>query len=352
MQESSLFIILTLSVFLSVVVSIYSVYLGIKTRRKTFYFSIFVSLCFLLFSVFVLISTLENEAIRTEVKYIPLLLFLIVLWGLTLSLFYKDLHKKAGNESIKKMQKIDKNEKEYLSKILRKHDKKGKSAKKAIGKMENSITDPIFLEISHPIFIVGMKSTGKTTIGSIVASKLNVNFIDTDELLLSKISVKYGTLKHFYRTKGKEAYLETEALTLYNYLKEHKEGSVIALGGGCAENPFLIKMVRSAGYIIYLKMIKETLYKRIIDEGITPAFVNEKNVEQSFEKTYDERIKVYEEIKDLTIEVDDKASPYENAYKVLSSLEDYFSDTANVRKITDTVMPTNIIRLSLYGNNE
>lgn len=352
MQENSVYIILVLSIFFAALVTVYSIYLSFKMKRRTFYLSVFVSLLFLLFAVFALLNLLNNPSIAGDVKYIPLFLFLVLLWGLTLATFSRDLQKKAGKESIKKLQKIDKNEKEYLSKILRRYYKKGKSAEKAIGKNEDTITDPVFLELNHPLFIVGMKNSGKTTIGQIVATKLGVNFTDTDDILLDSIRLRYGSLKHFYRTKGKEIYLQTESLALYNYLKEHKEGSVIALGGGAAENPFLIKMIQSAGYIVYFEMNSDLLYKRIVDDGVKPAFVDDKNPEDSFKATFEERSRVYKNISDIKVTLDEAASPYQNAHTVLKSLDEYFKDEAHVKKIGETAMPSNIIRLELGKNTQ
>lgn len=352
MQENSVYIILILSVAFAILVTIYSLYLSFKMKRKTFYLSVFVSISFLLFAVFTLLNLLNNPMLVAETKYIPLLLFLVLLWGLTLSTFSKDLQKKVGRESIQKMQKIEKNEKEYLSRILKRHYRKGKSAEKAIGKNEDTITDPIFLELNHPLFIVGMKNTGKTTIGQIIATKLNVNFIDTDDILLDSIRLRYGSLKHFYRTKGKDVYLQTESLAIYNYLKEHKEGAVIALGGGASDNPFLIKMIQSAGYIVYFEINSDSLYKRIVDEGVKPAFLDEKNPESSFKSTYDERDRVYRNISDIEVTLDEKVSPYKNAHTVLTAIDTYFKDENNIKKIGETAMPGNIIRLELNKNTQ
>jgi shikimate kinase len=76
------------------------------------------------------------------------------------------------------------------------------------------------------IILTGFMATGKTTVGRILASQLGYYFIDTDELIESRIGM---TIAEFFQKKGEEAFRNMEA-DLAKELAD-KRGLVIATGG-------------------------------------------------------------------------------------------------------------------------
>ena len=85
------------------------------------------------------------------------------------------------------------------------------------------------------LFLYGPPGTGKTTIGKILASNLNLTFVDMDRLVETKAGL---SIPEIMERKGESAFRELEASvlsTLTNW-----SDSVIALGGG-AELAFGIK---------------------------------------------------------------------------------------------------------------
>lgn len=110
-------------------------------------------------------------------------------------------------------------------------------------------------------------TSGKSTIGPILANVLGLEFFDLDheieveeQLTVVEIFEKYG--EHYFR--------EAESKIL-NRLSE-KDHIVISLGGGTITNKNNFDMMKSSGKIIYLKVSPNTLYKRLRHKTDRPIF--------------------------------------------------------------------------------
>ena len=114
----------------------------------------------------------------------------------------------------------------------------------------------------NKIFLVGYMCSGKTTIGRLLAERLNYNFLDTDDTLPLGRQNRIDR-DELYRVDKKE-YHDIEAQILREILEKHKnENYVISTGGstvGRDENKILMK---SSGLVIYLKINPKTYCKRM-----------------------------------------------------------------------------------------
>ena len=107
------------------------------------------------------------------------------------------------------------------------------------------------------IVLIGMSGCGKTTIGKILAEKLNREFIDTDAKIVQKDGREICTI---FKESG-EAYfreLESEVLREVGVLS----GKVIATGGGVVENDKNYFSLKQNGKIFYLKREIEDLDRK------------------------------------------------------------------------------------------
>ena len=106
-----------------------------------------------------------------------------------------------------------------------------------------NITENIYKEISASklnIVLTGMPGCGKTTVGKLLAQKLNRQFYDTDDLIRETAGCE---ISEIFREKGEPYFrsLETDAIRSL----AGKSGCVIATGGGAVlkqENVDLLKM--------------------------------------------------------------------------------------------------------------
>lgn len=154
------------------------------------------------------------------------------------------------------------------------------------------------------IVLIGTKSTGKTTVGAMLARRLGVTFIDTDDAIERVYESRYAKRLGFrgiYAELGADEFrkLEFEAVTL----ALGSEAGVIALGGGALEN--LIARGRSdllsAMRLIELTVDKDTLFDRMTVGGI-PPFLDRSNLRASFDELYDRRRAQNRGLASLTVE--------------------------------------------------
>ena len=81
------------------------------------------------------------------------------------------------------------------------------------------------------LVLLGMMGVGKSTLGKIVAQKLNLEFIDTDAKIEEKCLMKIPTI---FKKKGEKFFRLEEEKEVLESLK--KNNCVIALGGGAFIN--------------------------------------------------------------------------------------------------------------------
>lgn len=108
------------------------------------------------------------------------------------------------------------------------------------------------------VFLWGYMGSGKSTIGKIVAQKLDVPFFDLDKVFESQYKIE---IKSFFSTYGEEAFREIEKMLLRKYA-ENKE-FVISTGGGTACFFDNSSFMNSCGETIYLDYSAEILFERL-----------------------------------------------------------------------------------------
>jgi len=113
------------------------------------------------------------------------------------------------------------------------------------------------------IFLVGFMASGKTTLGSQLASLLGMRYVDMDEYIEQKNG---KTIRQVFVTKGEESFrlLENEALS--DLVKE--DGVVVATGGGSACFHNNIELMNSHGLTVYLKVSTEELVRRLSETKV------------------------------------------------------------------------------------
>jgi shikimate kinase len=158
------------------------------------------------------------------------------------------------------------------------------------------------------LILFGFKSCGKTTIGKQLAVRMNRPFFDTDSLLEQLHDQLTGNLLPFrqiYKKMGKQAFCELESQAIQQ-LKGIKN-AIIALGGSLILDPKNAAFLEKLGKLVYLKISKESLKRRILSSEL-PAFLNPEDPEGSFEQFYNQRRVKYEAIPALSIDLEAKTT--------------------------------------------
>ena len=119
------------------------------------------------------------------------------------------------------------------------------------------------------LVFLGMMGSGKTSIGSIVSKKLNIDFIDVDQKIEEKLGLK---ISEILENKGEEYFRKIEEVITLKFLNKNK--TVISLGGGAFLNNKIKKEVLENHISFWLNWDDETLINRIENSQKRPVAFN------------------------------------------------------------------------------
>jgi shikimate kinase len=117
------------------------------------------------------------------------------------------------------------------------------------------------------IVLLGYRGSGKTTIGRRLAGRLNVSFVDTDDLIVTAAG---RTIREIFEQHGEARFRALEATAVREICGSADK--VIALGGGAVlreDNRRLL--IASAHHRVYLRSEPEELVQRILADPQTAA---------------------------------------------------------------------------------
>ena len=119
-----------------------------------------------------------------------------------------------------------------------------------------------------------MMASGKSTIGRLLAKKLNLKFFDTDFIIEKKLKMK---IFEIFKKKGEPYFRNLEKKITLNIL--NKNNSVISLGGGAFINETVRKVAQKNNATIWLNWNLKTLINRIKKNNKRPVASNLSNNE-------------------------------------------------------------------------
>jgi len=107
-------------------------------------------------------------------------------------------------------------------------------------------------------------ASGKTTVGKILAKKLNYNFLDLDDYIVEK---EHKSVSDIFKSKGEIYFRKKEAFYL-NEIIENNDKLILSLGGGtpCYGTNINLLLKTKNAKTIYLKASIPTLVKRLKNE--------------------------------------------------------------------------------------
>jgi shikimate kinase len=123
------------------------------------------------------------------------------------------------------------------------------------------------------ILLMGLRGSGKTTIGRLLAQRAGRRFVDLDDLALARFPET--TVTAVWQAHGEPAWREAEALALRQVLAGSE--AIIALGGGTPmidDARALIEQAQAEGAatVIYLRCTTAEMSRRLsADAGDRPS---------------------------------------------------------------------------------
>jgi len=136
--------------------------------------------------------------------------------------------------------------------------------------------------------LLGLKHTGKSSVGRLWAARKGWEFYDLDVLLESVAGGK-RTSRQIYSEEGKAGFQKYEAAAAKSIAKRLSQGNaVLAWGGGTVTNPEAVEVLRHCGTLVVLSDRAEVLYERILRGG-RPTFLSADHPWEDFLQLYRDR---------------------------------------------------------------
>ena len=142
------------------------------------------------------------------------------------------------------------------------------------------------MDIKKNIVLLGMMGSGKSTIGGLIAKKLNVKLIDVDRKIETMQNQK---ISQIFEHKGEAYFRELEFNVTIQSL--NNDNKIISIGGGAFMNKELRKIIRQKSSTFWLHWSADTLIKRIKNNNKRPVVKNMKYTD--IKKLISERNKIY-----------------------------------------------------------
>ena len=147
-------------------------------------------------------------------------------------------------------------------------------------------------EMRDNIILIGMPTSGKSTVGVILAKVLGMDFMDTDIIIQRREGSK---LNEIIETYGIDGFLKREEQALLSIDVSH---TVIATGGSAVYSDTAMKHLSKNANVVYLNISLEDLKKRLVDTKDRGVIIRP---DESIDKMYESRSILYEKYAEITV---------------------------------------------------
>lgn len=149
------------------------------------------------------------------------------------------------------------------------------------------------------IVLLGMMGSGKSTVGRALATRLNVPFRDTDQLLEYRLGRHIPQIFQLY---GEDAFRSHETSVLRGL---EPLNSVTATGGGIVLREENWPELRRLGTTVFLNAYPEVLIKRLDQSSRKRPLLAQDDWESKLRELLAKRLPLYQQA-DITVDVKDE----------------------------------------------
>ncbi|MET3119868.1 shikimate kinase/3-dehydroquinate synthase [Undibacterium sp. GrIS 1.8] len=150
--------------------------------------------------------------------------------------------------------------------------------------------------MSKNIFLVGLMGSGKTTVGRVLAKKLNKIFIDSDHEIEARTGVSIPVI---FEIEGELSFRQREADVIRDLTAQ--DGIVLATGGGAVLDPASRRYLQERGTVIYLRAGINSILQRTRHDKNRPL-LRTVDPRKKLEELEAQREPLYKEIAHLVVE--------------------------------------------------
>ncbi|MBQ7368568.1 MAG: shikimate kinase [Clostridia bacterium] len=147
------------------------------------------------------------------------------------------------------------------------------------------------------IVLIGMPTSGKTTIGTELSAVIGYGYIDSDSVIVARAG---KNLRDLIAELGNDGYLDFEAKVNAELAADR---CVIATGGSAIYRESGMSKLKNNATVVYLQMSFEEMRRRLGDIAARGVVLKDGF---SLRDMYEERLPLYEKYADLTVSIDGK----------------------------------------------
>lgn len=151
------------------------------------------------------------------------------------------------------------------------------------------------------IFITGFMGAGKTTIGQLLASQLQIPVIDTDVYIEQR---EGAAISEIFRDKGEAYFREAETAALQQLCTN--EQKIVTTGGGIIMKEQNRQFMKKHGVVIFLEVDLAVIFDRLKGDTSRPLIQNQEQAR--IQKLYESRLPLYREAAHLVIHTTDQTA--------------------------------------------
>lgn len=153
------------------------------------------------------------------------------------------------------------------------------------------------------IILIGFMACGKSSVGRRLSQALNMEFLDTDELIEEKEGI---TVSKIFAERGEAAFRAMETECLKDLLDKETLPFVLSVGGGLPIREENRRLLSQIGTVVYLKVSAETVFMRVRNDTRRPL-LQTPNPRGRIMDLMSARKQFYEDAADVVLEADDKS---------------------------------------------
>ena len=150
--------------------------------------------------------------------------------------------------------------------------------------------------VAGNVFLVGMMGAGKTSMGKVLARRLNKTFLDCDHEIERLTGVKVPVI---FEIEGETGFRQRETKALAE-LVLHKD-VVLATGGGAVLSPENRRLLAENGVVVYLRATAVDLWNRTRHDKNRPL-LRTADPRAKLEQLHAERDPLYREVADIVVD--------------------------------------------------
>lgn len=116
------------------------------------------------------------------------------------------------------------------------------------------------------IALIGFRGSGKTTIGRLLAARLNLAFVDTDAMIVEQTG---KSIADVFASEGEAAFRQYERDVVHQVVQQ--SGVVVSVGGGAVMDQVNAALLKEHCFVVWLRAPASVLHERITADCASAA---------------------------------------------------------------------------------